>query len=208
VNPDHLKHAWQTQSSQTRLSIDAELFLKEVRRNQQYFTATIFWRDIREIGISLLMALLWIGLGVKHSSPWTWYLPVPALLWIAGYMLADRMRHGRQPHEPNEPLLERLKTSLAQIQHQIWLLRNVCWWYLLPIALATLVFFGQSAWQERSGGLWTAIAVAGVVLVEVIVLSGVYLLNRYAICSALEPRRQELEALLMSLKDEPSGGSA
>jgi hypothetical protein len=133
---------------------------------------------------------------------------VPALLWIAGYIVVDRMRHGRQSPEPGEPLLEHVRTSLAQIQHQIWLLRNVCWWYLLPLALATSVFFGQSAWQERSGGLWTALAVAGVVLVEVIVLSAVYLLNRFAICSALEPRRQELEVLLMSLKDETSGGSA
>jgi hypothetical protein len=202
MNPDKLKQAWQTQSSQTRLTIDAELLLKEVRRNQRYFAAMIFWRDVREVGISLLIVALWIYLGVKHSSPWTWYLMVPALLWIAGYMLADRMRHKRQPPEPGEPLRQRVETSLAQVEHQIWLLRNVFWWYLLPIALSTLAFFGQGAWQEWAGGWWTALAVAGVVLVEVIVLSGVYWLNQDAVRSELEPRRQELEALLMSLKDE------
>ena len=35
MNPDDFKQAWQTQSSQTRLTIDAELLLKEVRRNQR-----------------------------------------------------------------------------------------------------------------------------------------------------------------------------
>lgn len=80
--------------------------------------------------------------------------------------------------------------------------------FALPIALSTLAFFGQGAWQERSGGWWTALALAGVVLVEVILVFGVYWLNQYAVRSALEPRRQELEALLMSLKDETPAVSA
>ena len=37
MNPDDFKQAWQAQSSQTRLTIDAELLLKEVRRNQRRF---------------------------------------------------------------------------------------------------------------------------------------------------------------------------
>src|SRR5262245_4951695 len=143
MNPDDFKQAWQTQSSQTRLSIDAELLLKEVRRNQQYFTATIFWRDVREVGISLLMVPLWLYLGVKFSLPWTWYLTVPALVWIAVFMLTDRLRHRRQPPEPGKPLRQRVESSLTQVEHQIWLLRNVFWWYLLPLALSMLAFLGQ-----------------------------------------------------------------
>lgn len=202
MNPDNFKQAWQTQSSQTRLTIDAELLLKEVRRNQQYFTATIFWRDVREVGTGLLMAPLWFYLGVKLSLPWTWYLTAPSLLWIAGYMLADRMRHKRQPPEPGEPLRQHVESSMAQVEHQIWLLRNILWWYLLPPALSILAFFGQVAWQERSGGWWTVLAVSVVVALAVIVFAGVYWLNQYAVRSELVPRRQELEALLMSLKDE------
>lgn len=207
MDPDNFKQAWNTQSSQTRLTIDSDLLLKEVRRNQRYFTATIFWRDVREVGISLLMVPLWLYLGVKHSSPWTWYLTVPALLWIAGYMLADRLRHKRHPPEPGEPLRQRVESSLAQVEHQIWLLRNVFWWYLLPFALSVLAFFGQVAWQERSGGWWTALAVSIVVAFGVIVFAGIYWLNQYAVSSELEPRRQELKTLLMSLKDEAPDAS-
>ena len=90
----------------------------------------------------------------------------------------------------------------GQVEHQIWLLRNVLWRYLLPLALSGLAFFGQVAWQERSGGWWTALAVSEVVALVVIVLAGVYWLNQYAVRSELVPRRQELETLLMSLKDE------
>ena len=100
---------------------------------------------------SLLLVPLWLYLGVKLSLPWTWYLMVPALLWVAGYMLADRMRHKRQPPEPGEPLRQRVESSLAQVEHQIWLLRNVLWWYLLPMALAICV--DLLARQIREGWL-------------------------------------------------------
>ena len=202
MNPDNLKQAWQTQTSQTRLTMDSELVLEVVRRQQQCFTAGIFWRDVREVGLSLLMVPLWIYLGVKQSLPWTWYMTVPALLWIAGFMLADRMRHKRQPPEPGEPLRQRVESSLTQVEHQIWLLRNVHWWYLLPIALSCLAFFSQGAWQARSGGWWTALAVSVVIALVGFVLAVVYWLNQYAVRSELEPKRRELERLLMSLDDE------
>ena len=207
MNADDFKQAWQGQTSQARLTINAELLLEEVQRNERYLTAMIFWRDVREVGTSLLMVPLWLYLGVKNSSPWTWYLTVPALLWVAGYMLADRMRHKRQPPEPSEPLRQRVEGSLAQVEHQIWLLRNVHWWALLPLALAMLAFFGQVAWQERAGGWWTALAVSEVVALGVGVLAGISWMNRYAVRRELEPRRREMETLLMSLEDETPDAS-
>jgi hypothetical protein len=209
MDPDNFKQAWQGQSSQTRLGIDADLLLKEVQRKQLCFTASIYWRDVREVGTCLLMVPLWLYLGVRSSLPWTWYLMVPALFWIAGYMLADRMRHKRQPPEPGEPLRRCVESSLAQVEHQIWLLRHVLWWYLLPIALPMLAFFGQVTWRAQSGGWWTALAAFGVLVAfgVVIILAGIYWLNQYAVRSSLEPRRRELETLLMSLEDETPGAS-
>lgn len=210
MNPDHFQQAWQSQSSQRRLTIDAELLLKEVRRNQRHFTATIFWRDVREVGGAILMVPLWIYMGVKLSLPWAWYLTVPALVWIAGFMLVDRMRHQRQPPASGEPLRQHVESSLAQVEHQIWLLRNVFWWSLLPPALSVLAFFGQIAWLARAGGWLAALVVALVVLVGVIVFGAVYRLNQDAVRSELEPRRQELEeleALLRSLQDETPAAS-
>jgi hypothetical protein len=199
---DKLKQAWQGQPPQGRATMDAELLLKEVRRNQRHFTATIFWRDVREVGTSLVMVPLWIYLGIRQSSPWTWYLTVPALLWIAGFMLTDRMRHKRQQPEPGEPLRQHVVSSLGQVDHQIWLLRNVIWWYLLPLALSLLAFLGQVTWRTRSDGWWTALPLAMAVALGAIVFGGVYWLNQYAVRAELEPRHRELEALLMSLEDE------
>jgi len=202
MNPDNFKQAWQTQSTQTRMTIDAELLLKEVRRNQRHFTATIFWRDVREVGIALLMFPLWIYMGMRLSMPWTWYLSAPLLLWYAGFMLVDRRRHQRQPLASGESLRRHVESSLAQVDHQIWLLRNVFWWALLPCAVAVAPFFCQVAWLGRFDGWLTALVMALVVAVAVFILAGIHSVNQNAVRTELEPRRQELEALLMSLKDE------
>jgi CubicO group peptidase (beta-lactamase class C family) len=201
MNPDNLKEAWRVQTSQARLTIDADLLLKEVRGNERSLNAMLFWRDVREIGVSLVMVPVWFYLGAKYSLPWAWYLAVPALLWIAGFMLMDRKRHKQHPPEPGEPLGQRVASSLAQIEHQIWLLRNVLWWYLLPPGLSILAFFSQCAWEARSAGRWAALIIAGMVAVEVLVFAGVYWLNQRAVRSELEPRRRELQALLAGLKD-------
>jgi len=207
MDPDNCKQTWQTQTAQTRLTIDADLLLKEVQRNQRLFTATIFWRDVREVGTALLLVPVWIYLGTRSSLPWTWYLTVPALVWIAGFMLVDRMYHKRQPPELGEPLHQCLEGSLAQVEHQIWLLRNVFWWYLLPLALSMLAFISQIAWLQRAGGGWTALGMAIMVALIVIVLAAVYRLNQLAVRCSLEPRRQELQVQLLSLKDETPAAS-
>ena len=208
MNPDHFQQAWQAQASQTRLTIDAELLLKEVRRNQQNFTALLIWRDLREVGLSLVMVPLWFYLGVKFSLPWTWYCVVPALVWMAGFMLADRMRQRRQPPQPGEPLRQRVESSLAQVEHQIWLLRNVHWWAILPFALSVVPFLAQIVWSDRGGG-WLArtLVMTQVAAVIAITLAAVYWLNQIAVRTELVPRRQELEALLASLKDETPAAS-
>ena len=207
MDPDMIKQAWKTQSSQARLSVDADQLLKDLERQERCFTAGIFWRDVREVGVSLVMVPLWLYIGVKSSLPWTWYLMVPAMLWIALYMLADRMRHHRQLPGPGEPLRRHAESLLAQVEHQISLLRNVLWWYLLPLGLSGLPFFGQIAWQERSGGWPTAIGATLMVGIMVLVLAFIYWSNQCSIRSELEPRRRELESLLTSLRDETPAAS-
>jgi CubicO group peptidase (beta-lactamase class C family) len=192
--PDKLQQAWQAHSSRTRVTIDADLLLKEVQRSHGYFHATIFWRDFREVGVALVMLPLWFYLGITFSLPWTWYLTVPALLWVAGFILVDRMRHKRKPSEPGEPLLESVKESLAQVEHQIWLLRNVFWWYLLPSTISILAFFVHVGWLRRDW--WGTL---GSVVFLAVVYGAIYHLNQVAVRCQLEPRRRELLSLLAGL---------
>lgn len=205
MDADKYQRAWQAHSSQTRVTVDAELLLKEVRRNQRDFLATILRRDVIEVAAALLMLPYWVYEGLTSSLPWTWWLTVPAIIWVGGFFLVDRMRHPQTPSDPGEPLLKCVKNSLTQVEHQIWLLRNIFWWYLLPFTISILAFFAQVSWQASrdwlealaAGGLLFAILLAVYYFVDYI--------NQRAVRTQLGPRRQELLALLKSLGDETTG---
>lgn len=201
MKPDEMKQAWQSEASHARLAIDPDLLLAEVRRNERTFAAMIFCRDLREVGVSLLLIPVWIYLGLRQQSPWTWWLAIPALLWIAGFMLVDRHRHSLRP-APQEPLRQQVEASLAQVEHQIRLLRNVLWWYILPFVLPVLAFFAQVTWREFGGG-WLPMLLAAIPFAITIgVFAFVYWLNQHAVRTTLEPRRRELQALADELNAE------
>ena len=211
---DKYRQAWKAEASRMQVTFDVELLSKEVQNSHQSFRSMIFWRDVREVGTALVMLPMWFAMGIGKSLPWTWYLTVPALIWVAGFLLVDRKRHPQQSSEPGEPLLFYVKESLTQVEHQIWLLRNVFWWYLLPFVISIMAFFLHVAWQTSSVG-WQSGLVAGFVGLLLFVLvagfSGlflfviygwVYRLNQRAVRDQLEPRRQDLLKLVASLEDE------
>ncbi len=204
---DELKKVWQSQSPPPRLTLDAGLLLNEVRRNERQFLATISWRDLREVGVSLVLVPVWVWLGVRQSLPWSWYVVIPALLWIAVYMLVDRVR--QRPHQaaPGDDLRTSVGKSLAQVEHQIWLLLNVHLWYLLPLFAALLAWPAHHAWKTRDDGWQSLGELAGMAFTFVAVFGFIYWLNQYAVRQQLMPREQELKALLEAL-DESAGQSA
>lgn len=201
MGPDKYQQAWQAHSSQTRVTVDADLLLQEVQRNQRDFRALIVRRDVLEVGIALLLLPLWFYLGVRLSLPWSWYLTVPVLVWIAGFMLVYNMHHKQKPNQPDEPLLLCVERSLTEVEDQIWLLRNVFWWYLLPPSISILAFFAHITWLDAKEWLDALSHVDAFVFVLALYYL-IYCLNQRAVRVQLEPRRRELLELLTSLGDD------
>src|SRR5262245_3362574 len=102
MHPDSFQKAWHAQSSQTRVTVAADLLLKEVQRSQGSFRATIFQRDFREVAVGLLMLPVWFYLGHRFSLPSSWWLGIPAITWVILFIVVDRIRHKQQPSEPGE----------------------------------------------------------------------------------------------------------
>src|ERR1700742_3130952 len=84
---DSFQKAWQSQTSQTRMTVDADLLRKEVQRSEQSFRSTIIARDLREIVVGLVMLPFWFYLGHAWSLPWTWWLGIPAITWVCLFIL-------------------------------------------------------------------------------------------------------------------------
>lgn len=202
MNPDDYQKAWQAQSAQPRVTINADLLLKELQHNQRNFRVAIFWRDFREVAIALLLIPVWFYMGAKLSSPWTWYLTVPVLIWIAGFMLVYRIRYKPVRGKLDDTLLHCVQRSLTEVSNQIWLLRNILWWYLLPLGLSLLAFILQVTWLHSHGWPDALAHLAPPVIVIFATYAFIYWLNQYTVRIKLEPRRQELLELISSLRDE------
>jgi cytochrome c-type biogenesis protein CcmH/NrfG len=162
----------------------------------------IFWRDCREIGVAVLLIPVWFYMDFLISLPWTWYLNVPALVWVIAFMLIDRRRHPLKRCEPDDSIFQCVQESLKQVEHQIWLLRNVAWWYLLPFTVSIMAFFIHVAWKNTASW-WGFLCLAAVPCSFLFAVYGlIWWLNQLAVRLQLEPRRRELSLLLSSLQDE------
>jgi Na+/proline symporter len=199
MNFEDMQKTWQAQDASAQVTVNGDVLLKEVRRNQHQFWATIFWRDVREVGVCFLLALYFSYHGLRHHD-WTDYLLALAGFGVGTFMVVDRLRLRKNQPATNDSLKECVESSLKQVNHQIWLLKNIFWWYLLPIIVALGISFGVSAWNWRHDGVSTAIVFVFCILLCALLYWGVYRLNQFAVRKDLEPRRQELEALLASLK--------
>ncbi|MBL8848274.1 MAG: hypothetical protein JNG89_01260 [Planctomycetaceae bacterium] len=207
MNPDEFQRIWQSQAGP---ALDSEKLAAALRRHDQAFTRMIFLRDVREIGVALVMIPVWIALGVATSSPWTWWLEIPALLWVAGFMYADRRRQQSGAPGPGAPLRAGLEHSVARVEHQIWLLRNILWWYLLPLGLPLVLYVVQvsfNAARQTEAPLWVNIVtgtLSAMVFMAFLVAIYwfIYWLNQYAVRKQLEPMRQQLQQTLDGLTGE------
>src|SRR6266700_3996678 len=152
MNFEDLQKAWRSQDPAAKVTINADVLLKEVRRNQQQFRATIFSRDVREVGVCALMTVFFLGWGIRWQW-WSLYLLSFCCFFVGAFFLVDRIIQRRKQPVSNDSLQACIQNSLLQVNHQIWLLKNVFWWYLLPLLIGLGAFSVQMIWDRREAGL-------------------------------------------------------
>jgi hypothetical protein len=198
MNFEELQEAWQSQDTSAKVTIRADALLKEVRRKQRQFRATIFWRDVREVGVAAFLTWLFLHWAIRDRE-WALYLLAFACFGVGMFMLVDRWLQRKKRPVTNDGVRACVEASLIQVKHQIWLLKNVFWWYLLPIQVGLGALICSVGWQVRLGGLGVILGLAGYAVFCGLLCWGLYHLNQMAVRKSLEPRRLELETLLSSL---------
>jgi hypothetical protein len=198
MNFENMQKAWQSHDAGAKVLIDADALLKEVRHNQRHFRAMTFWRDAREVGVAALLAWLFLHWAIRDRA-WQLYVLVFACIGYGIFLVADRLIQRRNQPASNDSLKACIESSLFQVNHQIWLLRNVFWWCLLPFGAGLVIVTAVSVWPSRH---IISIVIGGGVYVLLIVLLywGIYRLNQYAVRKSLVPRQKELETQLASFK--------
>lgn len=202
---NELQRTWQKNENIAKLTIDSDLLIQEVKRNKKSFESHIFWRDFREVAIAIIMVGVFLYVAFEsEANIWitgSFVIMAAISLYVAVFFLVDRhLQRKRQPRH-TDSLLTCIESSLAQVNHQIWLLKNVFWWYLLPPGVGIAMFFivvNLHLFQVLPATRVLPRCLVSVLIVT-LVFWGVYWLNQYAVRKGLIPRKRELESLLNSL---------
>ncbi len=198
MNFEDIQKSWQSQNAARGASINMDALLHEVRHKQRCFRRTIFWRDVREVGVAALLVPIFIHGGLTNH--WTLHLCAFGCFVVGAFMLLDRWRQKRATSESYSTLKDCATASLAEVNHQIWLLKNIAWWYLLPLGLPMLVFFASVTLVRQASlfsGVLVLLPLAGFL---VALYAGIYWLNQWTVRKNLQPKQKELEALLAALE--------
>lgn len=196
MNFEQLQQHWQQQDSRPQPKVDASLLLQEVRRNHRSIETKSFWRDFREVAAAVFAALYF----ALRGTDWTYHLLAVAAAGVGLYLLVDRLRQRRHRPSQWEDLRTFVEQSLRQTRHQTWLLRNVLWWYLLPLTVPLLVSMAVNADSLQQG------MCLGVITCLLIFF--IYRLNQKVVTSDIVPREQELERLLAGISEQLSENSS
>ena len=143
MNFEELQQVWQKDAKVESTPVVTEELMRSVRANSRKFSRKIFWRDLREVGASFLVAFVfgriaWEAHG-EGSPSWPAWIAAILPLGVAAFFLIDRWLAGKRHAPQGDRVLAEIDRAADAVKHQIWLLRNVFWWYLLPIGLS--VFF-------------------------------------------------------------------
>ena len=190
---EELQKTWQQQPIPDTATIKEEMLLSVTRRNQQDFVAAVLRRDFREVAVCILLVAFFLQCYVNSKSMSMLIMTV-GCIFVGSFFIVDR--HIQKKRQPvyGDTLTCCLKQSLNQVNHQIWLLRNVLWWYLLPIGIGMLV---GPILETGVAGLNRGYVI--VAIFEVTVFCGVYRINQHAVLYGLLPRRYEILTLLNQL---------
>ena len=208
---DELKSDWNAQPLPRQITMNADVFLQQLRGNKARFTAEILWSTVFMILGWVVIAFGIIGFGifcmVRRGAPWEamsgFFLMGIIMLAIAAYTAYTALDRSRQMRRVSHsaPVLACAEETLILMQYEIRLWGNVLWWLLLPLALGAEASCLALAWDKGVHWLVSPFSFAWLGFLVILTLGGSWF-SRWYVHTYYEPRRQELEALVRELKSQ------
>jgi Flp pilus assembly protein TadB len=188
MNASELEEIWKRQKTTEPSPENIAEIAASVQAIDRKFKRKIWWRDLREIGAALAVAVVFGVLGLT----WLRWIAVASCLFVAGYIL--RSRRAVRTISESSSVAERLHQMIHETETQIGLLRSVLWWYLLPCAVGTVAFA-----VDRLPRTFSARHLIIFFVAMAICYVAAYGLNQRVVRKALEPRRATLQRTLVEV---------
>lgn len=180
---DDLKAPWR--EKQRQLDPQVDHVIKAVRAGMSSFDRTIGLRDLRETLVAIGIAV-WFGYSfIQHDR---WIAKIGAAMVVAASVMIvvvlNWTRLKGQVARPGRTLRDYCADELNRVDRQIWLLRNINWWYTGPIFVGIIV--------EMLGIMAPASLLIFALTILFPMAWFIHWLNQHAVNSQLMPLREEL----------------
>lgn len=202
-----IRDVW-TAETGGEMTMADETMIRKIADQDRMMARRIRVRDYLELTVALGLAggFLWVSSEVP--TPWPWWLAAAITLAVGAVFVRERSRRGPAT-AGTSPLRDGLRGALADVDHQIRLLRSVAWWYLLPMAVvAVLIVVGTvldvsrslppDQWERARGGLLAAVGVALAAVVPAYWV--IWWANQRAVRQHLAPHRERIAATIRQLE--------
>lgn len=180
---DDFKEPWQER--QRELDHQVDHVVKAVRTRMSSFDRSIWLRDLRETLVAVGVAI-WFGYAFVLHEQWVAKLGA-AIVVLASLVIIVVLNWTRLTGRfarPGQTLRDYCNDELSRIDRQIWLLRNINWWYTGPIFLGVTI--------ERMGVLSPAMLLIFVSTILFPMAWFVHWVNQFSVRTQLVPLRNEL----------------
>ncbi len=196
---EDLQSKWQQHDHASRDHWDLDRISKEVEQQHQMLEKELWRRDVNEVMAAVLVAIFFSLTGVWMQE-WTLFVCAAGGAAVGLFFVVDRWRWRRRSMGASHGLKSSIELALAQVEHQIWLLKNIVWWYLLPPGVGVVLFLGSTFRQSLGKGIEEQWVIAAVGLICIVFFWYAYRVNQREVRATLEPRRDELKNLLESIE--------
>lgn len=196
MNLDDFKEPWQRR--QRELDGRVDHVIKKVRSRMAGFDRTIWFRDMHESFVAVIL-IAWYSYDLlqPQNLPGKCGAALGILACIGIIAVLHWAREKGKVARADLPVDAYCAAELERVDRQIWLLKNVHWWYLGPLFIAVAVQIVAKS-PDPSGLI--------MLLTLVVPLFGfIYWLNRQAVRTQLMPLRQ---ALILANEEDSEGHEA
>jgi protein-S-isoprenylcysteine O-methyltransferase Ste14 len=203
MNLDEVKNMWQQRNGELAGDRVDELAAR-VLAQMSTFSSKILRRDWIETAAAALVVLVFAFFLQVDGFPWISKLgmvvSIVGCLEVVAVLHWTRRRGGRPRYDL--PLAEFCAAEVDRVDRQIWLLRNVSWWYTIPLLLGACIVVLGVLLAVPELPLYVSVPWFAVFL-AVIVFCGwiIHSINQRAVRQTL-PLREELAAIAASLSED------
>ena len=200
---DELRELWNTTPVPP---VRREEVLATVQKRIKKFDRMIFMRNLRECAASLIVSAVFFWMALQIREPWqragAWILVVSGL-----FITFTLIRYGRSGKDPDagSNLIDYISALMNRYDQQVRLLKNVKYWYLLPmyIGLVSLTI-GKVLQESRAGAVkWPVLAMP---IVYTVLFAWIWWLNEVRAVERLQRCNEKLLRMTDETQAADGGG--